>query len=73
MNTLQRFIGRALLVAAPALMKTLAVVGTVAMFLVGGIPQHWLLHVITDWLHLSLTHRWLCLYLLMVLLVLLLV
>lgn len=36
MNTIQRFSGRALLVAAPALMKTLAVVGTVAMFLVGG-------------------------------------
>lgn len=36
MNTLQRFAGRALLVAAPALMKTLAVVGTIAMFLVGG-------------------------------------
>lgn len=36
MNTLQRFTGRALLVAAPALMKTLAVVGTIAMFLVGG-------------------------------------
>ena len=52
MNTLQRFIGRALLVAAPALMKTLAVVGTVAMFLVGGgILTHSIgfLHVITDW------------------------
>ncbi|MDB2330609.1 DUF808 domain-containing protein [Alteromonas sp.] len=36
MSTLQRFAGRALLVAAPALMKTLAVVGTIAMFLVGG-------------------------------------
>ena len=52
MNTLQRFIGRALLVAAPALMKTLAIVGTVAMFLVGGgILTHSIdfLHVITDW------------------------
>ena len=52
MNTLQRFIGRALLVAAPALMKTLAVVGTVAMFLVGGgILTHSIgfLHIITDW------------------------
>ncbi len=36
MNSAQRFIGRALLIAAPALMKTLAVVGTIAMFLVGG-------------------------------------
>jgi len=36
MSTLQRFAGRALLVAAPALMKTVAVVGTIAMFLVGG-------------------------------------
>lgn len=52
MNTLQRFVGRALLVTAPALMKTLAVVGTVAMFLVGGgILTHSIgfLHVITDW------------------------
>lgn len=36
MNNLQRFFGRALLIAAPILMKTLAVVGTIAMFLVGG-------------------------------------
>ena len=36
MNTLQRFFGRALLIAAPILMKTLAIVGTIAMFLVGG-------------------------------------
>ncbi|ALM92137.1 DUF808 domain-containing protein [Alteromonas stellipolaris] len=36
MNSLQRFLGRALLIAAPILMKTLAVVGTIAMFLVGG-------------------------------------
>ncbi len=52
MNGLQRFIGRALLVTAPALMKTLAVVGTVAMFLVGGgILTHSIgfMHVITDW------------------------
>lgn len=51
MNGLQRFIGRALLVTAPALMKTLAVVGTVAMFLVGGgILTHSIgfMHVITD-------------------------
>ncbi|MCM2328407.1 MAG: DUF808 domain-containing protein [Lysobacter sp.] len=33
---LQRVLGRAILVAAPALMKTLSVVGTAAMFLVGG-------------------------------------
>jgi predicted DNA repair protein MutK len=33
---LQRGLGRAVLVAAPALMKTLSVVGTAAMFLVGG-------------------------------------
>ena len=33
---LQRSIGRGLLVAAPWLMKTLAIVGTAAMFLVGG-------------------------------------
>ena len=32
----QRSVGRALLAAAPGLMKTLAVVGTAAMFLVGG-------------------------------------
>jgi len=36
MNSLRRFLGRALLIAAPILMKTLAVVGTIAMFLVGG-------------------------------------
>ena len=35
-NTFQRYTGRALLVAAPALMKILALVGTIAMFLVGG-------------------------------------
>ncbi len=33
---LLRALGRAVLVAAPALMKTLSVVGTAAMFLVGG-------------------------------------
>jgi hypothetical protein len=32
----QQAVGRALLAAAPGLMKTLAVVGTAAMFLVGG-------------------------------------
>lgn len=35
-NGFQRVTGRALLVAAPLLMKTLAFVGTIAMFLVGG-------------------------------------
>jgi predicted DNA repair protein MutK len=35
-NGLQRFSGRAILNAAPILMKTLAIVGTIAMFLVGG-------------------------------------
>lgn len=35
-NQFQRLSGRALLIAAPLLMKTLAFVGTIAMFLVGG-------------------------------------
>ena len=35
-NTLQRSLGRGLLIFAPFLMKSLAVIGTVAMFLVGG-------------------------------------
>ena len=35
-NTLQRVAGRALLMFAPWLMKVLSVVGTIAMFLVGG-------------------------------------
>jgi predicted DNA repair protein MutK len=35
-NTIQRSLGRGLLIFAPALMKTLTVVGTIAMFLVGG-------------------------------------
>ena len=35
-NLLLRAIGRGLLLAAPLLMKTLAVVGTIAMFMVGG-------------------------------------
>ncbi len=52
MNGFQRVVGRSLLVAAPALMKTLAVVGTVAMFLVGGgILTHsiGMLHHVSDW------------------------
>ncbi|WP_158768774.1 DUF808 domain-containing protein [Paraglaciecola sp. L1A13] len=35
-NAIQRFIGRSLLIIAPLLMKSLAIIGTVAMFLVGG-------------------------------------
>ncbi|MCW8090973.1 DUF808 domain-containing protein [Alteromonas sp. ASW11-130] len=35
-NSFQRFIGRTLLISAPLLMKFLAIVGTLAMFLVGG-------------------------------------
>ncbi|MDC0601724.1 DUF808 domain-containing protein [Aliiglaciecola sp.] len=35
-NGLQRFIGRSILIIAPLLMKTLSIVGTAAMFLVGG-------------------------------------
>nr|WP_246587712.1 DUF808 domain-containing protein [Alteromonas lipotrueiana] len=35
-NRLQHFMGRALLVGAPLLMKALAFIGTIAMFLVGG-------------------------------------
>jgi predicted DNA repair protein MutK len=35
-NRLQRFVGRGLLILAPLLMKFLAIVGTAAMFLVGG-------------------------------------
>jgi predicted DNA repair protein MutK len=35
-NLIQRAVGRGLLITAPLLMKTLSVVGTAAMFLVGG-------------------------------------
>ena len=35
-NNLQRAVGRGLLIAAPILMKALGVIGTIAMFLVGG-------------------------------------
>ncbi|AEE24531.1 MAG: DUF808 domain-containing protein [Alteromonadaceae bacterium] len=35
-NSIQRFIGRSLLIIAPLLMKSLAIIGTAAMFLVGG-------------------------------------
>ncbi|MDT0604902.1 DUF808 domain-containing protein [Thalassotalea castellviae] len=46
-NALQRSLGRSILMFAPVLMKTLSVVGTVAMFLVGG---GILVHSFT-WLH----------------------
>lgn len=35
-NNLQRMLGRGLLIAAPLLMKALGIIGTLAMFLVGG-------------------------------------
>lgn len=35
-NSLQRFCGRSLLIFAPMLMKSLTIIGTIAMFLVGG-------------------------------------
>ena len=46
-NKLQRSLGRGILIFAPALMKTLSVIGTAAMFLVGG---GILVHSFT-WLH----------------------
>jgi len=52
-NAMQRLIGRGLLNFAPILMKTLAIVGTLAMFLVGGgILVHsfsWLHHLVLVW------------------------
>jgi predicted DNA repair protein MutK len=51
-NTLQRSLGRGLLIFAPALMKTLTVVGTIAMFLVGG---GILVHSF-EWLHKQVHH-----------------
>ncbi|MBZ9610605.1 DUF808 domain-containing protein [Rheinheimera maricola] len=50
-NNLQRMLGRGLLIAAPLLMKALGIIGTVAMFLVGG---GILSHNITVLHHLSL-------------------
>ncbi len=51
----RRALGRALLAAAPRLMKTLSVLGTAAMFLVGGgILLHglpWLHHAVAERLH----------------------
>ncbi|WJG10038.1 DUF808 domain-containing protein [Aliiglaciecola sp. LCG003] len=56
-NSIQRSLGRGILIIAPLLMKTLAIVGTIAMFLVGGgilvhsiPPLHHLVHEIVQWL-----------------------
>lgn len=52
-NSLQRFVGRALLIVAPLLMKFLSIVGTAAMFLVGGgilVHSIVVIHHATDWL-----------------------
>ena len=52
-NALQRFIGRSLLIIAPLLMKFLSIVGTAAMFLVGGgilVHSINMIHHGTDWL-----------------------
>lgn len=50
-NTIQRALGRGLLIFAPALMKTLTVVGTIAMLLGGGILVHSF-----EWLHKQVHH-----------------
>ncbi|ABG42110.1 protein of unknown function DUF808 [Paraglaciecola sp. T6c] len=54
-NTIQRFIGRSLLIIAPMLMKSLAIIGTAAMFLVGGgIVVHsvpFIHHIVGDMLY----------------------
>lgn len=54
-NSLQRSFGRGILMFAPVLMKTLSVVGTIAMFLVGGgILVHsfnWLHHNVEVFVH----------------------
>jgi len=56
-NALQKLCGRALLIFAPFLMKTLTIVGTIAMFLVGGgILVHsfkWLHHQVEKLVQLS--------------------
>lgn len=56
-NSIQRFFGRLLLRIAPLLMKSLAIIGTIAMFLVGGgilvhsIPAiHHVVQNIIEWL-----------------------
>jgi predicted DNA repair protein MutK len=61
-SALTRFIGRSLLIIAPLLMKTLSIVGTAAMFLVGGgilvhsiEPLHHFVHIIVEWLANSVT------------------
>lgn len=51
-NSLQRSLGRGLLIFAPGLMKTLTIVGTIAMFLVGG---GILVHSF-EWLHKQVHH-----------------
>lgn len=60
-SAVSRFVGRSLLIIAPLLMKTLSIVGTAAMFLVGGgilvhsiEPLHHFVHVIVEWLNLAL-------------------
>ena len=56
-NAMQRSLGRGLLIFAPKLMKTLTIVGTIAMFLVGGgILVHsfsWLHHKVEAVVHWS--------------------
>ncbi len=59
-NGIQRFFGRLLLRIAPLLMKSLAIIGTAAMFLVGGgilvhsIPAiHHVVEIIIKWLNAS--------------------
>ena len=56
-NSVQRFFGRLLLRIAPLLMKSLAIIGTAAMFLVGGgilvhsiPPIHHVVHNIVEWM-----------------------
>ncbi|MFT4993324.1 MAG: putative DNA repair protein MutK [Paraglaciecola sp.] len=53
LNALQRFMGRSLLIIAPLLMKFLSILGTAAMFLVGGgilVHSIAVIHHGTDWL-----------------------
>ena len=52
-NSIARKLGQALVFTAPKLLKTLAVVGTIAMFLVGGgIFVHGL-HFLDNWMHIA--------------------
>lgn len=62
-NSIQRFFGRLLLRIAPLLMKSLAIIGTIAMFLVGGgilvhsIPAiHHVVQQIVEWLASTVGH-----------------